>query len=496
MQLAAQRISLPVVAVAVALAGVTICWVPVGLIPYWLGAIGALTVFAAYVVLGDPLVAVLAWFASMVCLDEEFARWIIPGFFNLTIPRVFLAVLVLAFLAMIALGRFRLHLAWPASGVMALILLCFTVSAAVTGFKTVSVVTVYYRLIGGYWLPFLTFAMLVLAIRSDRDIHRLLVFFFVLSLYLTFTGWAEHFKVWALVWPKYISDPTKGIHWDRVRGPFLASPIMGLALVYCFYNNLVLAGLSRLSLRWACRLTAVLMLPVIFWTQTRSVWLAMALGAIIWIGRSRRGLSRLVGVSLISVLVIVGVSYNWRGIASPRREVGGVTAVEPIYVRLGLVLVTWDMVKDYPLFGVGFGHFRDHAPRYAHNPNSPYYVFSQGALEHNNFLSVLAECGVVGLILYVWVLIALVRASFRLYRRLPLVGGGLISRDLVVLYWILCVDYLADAMFRETTVSPFANTLFFGLSAIIFSLDYLLGPEPLPEPQAERAALPLPALPA
>jgi hypothetical protein len=494
MQLATQRISLPLIGLVVAATAATIWLIPAEYLPYWLVGIGVVVGFMTYVVLGDPLIAILAWFTSVTCLDEEFARLILPGFFNLTIPRVFLAVLILVFLAMVGVGRLRVRWAWPTSALMLLILACFTASAAVSGFKTASIVSVHYRLIGGYWFPFLLFFMLSHAIRYDRDVRRVLVFFFFLGLYLTFTGWAEHFKLWSLVWPGYISDPTKGIHWGRVRGPFLASPIMGLVMVYIFFNNLVLARNSGPVRRLACWAAAATVLPVVFWTQTRSVWLAMALGGMIWIGLARRGYYRIVGISLILAFLIAGAAYNWRNIASGQREVGGVASVEPIYVRLGLLLITWDIFKDYPATGVGFGHFRDVAPRYAHNPASPYYRFASSAIEHNNFLSVLAECGVVGLILYVWLLVALVRASLRVYRRLPPSGSDLVSRDLVVLYWILFVDFLVDAMFRETSVSPFANCLFFGLSAVVFAIDYLLGPEPLVEPSSAPISAASPSL--
>jgi len=484
MQLAGQKISTAMTAGALLLTVATVWIIPVDLIPYWLLGVGALTGFVAYAVLGNPLLAVLAWFVTVTCLHEEFWRLILPTFFNPTIPRILLVGLIGLFVLMTAVGRFRIYWAWPTSLLIAAILVYFTVSAAVAGFEANVVPSVHYRLIGGYWFAFIVFGMLIQAIRTDRDIKWLLTFFFLLGLYLTFTGWAERFRLWSLVWPGFIADPTKGIHWGRVRGPFLASPIMGLAMVYVFFNNLVLARMSGPVFRLVCRLAALAALPVIFWTQTRSVWLAMLVAGLLWMGLSRRGMTRVASMCLILAVAAGGVAYNWRNIVSPRREVGGVTDVDPIYARIGLVLITWDMFKDRPMLGVGFGHFRDHAPPYARNPSSPYYAFASAAMEHNNFLSILAECGLAGLILYVWLLLALVRVSLRLYRRLPAMGSEPISRDLVVLYWVLFIDFFIDSMFRETTSSPFANALFFGLSAVIFALDHLLGPEPLPEPQA------------
>jgi hypothetical protein len=50
---------------------------------------------------------------------------------------------------------------------------------------------------------------------------------------------------------------------------------------------------------------------------------------------------------------------------------------------------------------------------------------------------------------------------------------------LLVLYWILTAAYLIDGTFRETSDNPFANSLFFGLSAVPVALGVLLSPAPI-----------------
>ena len=143
--------------------------------------------------------------------------------------------------------------------------------------------------------------------------------------------------------------------------------------------------------------------------------------------------------------------------------------------------MTWEMVKERPLLGAGFGHFRDHAPGFARDPSSPYFAFGSSAMEHNNLLSIVAETGIVGLVLYVLLAVYLIRFSVRLYRKLPPGLPGFISRDAVVLYWILAAAYFVDGTFRETSDNPFANSLFFGLSAVPAALHVLLRPAPIGE---------------
>lgn len=459
----------------------TLALLPVELVPWFWAGVGGVIVFVVYCVRGDLLTAILIWFVTLVCLHEEFWRERIPLFFAVTVPRLLIVVLVLFWVGMRLLGRLRTVSAWPLSGLMGAMLIYFTLSAAISGFQTHSPVTVHYRLIGGYAFPLTIFFLMLHAVRHDRHIRRATIFFAGLSAYLTFTGWCEHFQVWSLVWPRFIADPTVGIHWGRVRGPFVMSAAMGLALIFCYFNNLILARQTYGPYRWSLYLLNALMLPVIFWTRTRSVWLAMLLSGAVWVAFARRRTSRAVWIALlIGIAVVVGV-LNVENFLSPDRTKGGFTDIEPLYVRIGLAMMTWRMFVDSPLFGVGFGHFRDHAPSQATDPASPFYAFASTAMEHNNFLSILAETGLIGLLLYLAVLWQLLRMSRTLFARLPAEAPGFINRDLLVLFWVLMMAYLIDSMLRETSDNPFANSLFFGLSGMIAAINYRLGPEPLPE---------------
>jgi len=466
---------------------------------FWL-CIGALASFVLYSVKGDLLVAVLAWFVTLIALHEEFWRMPVPLFFSLTIPRIGIVVLALLWVAMLVIGRIHPRPAWPLGAAMAAVAIYFLVSACVSGFQTRSIVSVHYRLIGGYLFPFAVFVFILHAFQKERDVRRVAVFFAGLSLYLTFTGWCEELDLRALVFPRYINDPAVGIHWGRVRGPFVMSAAMGLALVYCYFSNLVLAR-NVVRGRWLLYGLSALMLPVIFWTRTRSVWLSFVLCAVIWAAYSRRRTTRVVSVSLLLAAALLISVINMDNFLTEDRDRGGFTDTEPILLRIGLAQMTWDMLREAPLFGVGFGHFRDHAPGYARDPSSPFYAFGTTALEHNNLLSIAAETGLVGVALYVLMMILLIRHSVRLYRRLPPGAPGFINRDLLVLYWILVAAYFIDGTFRETSDNPFANSLFFGLSAVPVALDHLLGPVPIRArpgfPPAGRAGFragpPLPA---
>ena len=448
-------------------------------IPFlWAGLLAA-AAFGFVAIRGDLLSAVLAWFATLIFLHEEFWRDAESAFFALTIPRIGIVVLFVLFLFMVVTGRVRPRLTWPVGWVLLAIVAYFTISAAASGFETRSPITIHYRLIGGYIFPFVVFLLVLHGLRNESDYRHIAVFFAGLGVYLTFIAWCERFELYGLIFPRYIADAGVGIHWGRVRGPFVMSPAMGLALIYCFFSNLVLARQSRLSIRallWICNF---LMLPAIFWTKTRSVWLSLVVCGAIWLMCSKRKMARAVTVPVLLAIALVVAVVNMEGILSEDREKGGVTDLDPILMRVGLAQMTWHMVADHPLTGVGFGHFRDHAPNFAQDPSSPYYAFSSTAMEHNNLLSVLAETGFIGLALYVTAIVSLIVISIRLYKKLPESAPGFINRDLIVLYWILAAAFLIDGFFRETSDNPFANCLFFGLSGVVAALNILLGPRPI-----------------
>ena len=450
--------------------------------------LGGLVSFALYAVRGDLLAAVLLWFVTVMCLHEEFWREPDAFAFALTTPRLYILVLLLLFAAMAALGRFRLSMGRPVGTAMLAFGAYLAASAATSGFETRSPVSVHYRLVGGYLFPFVVFWMLLHAFRRERDFRRLCAFFVAVGAYLTWIGWCEQFGLRFLLWPSFIGDPSVGIHWGRVRGPFVSSPSMGLALVLCFFSILVFARRTTPGRRWILLGLSGMMLPVLFWTRTRSVWLALAIGMIVWVAYSRRRMTRIVSLSLLSALLLAVSVLNIDNFLGTERSRGGLTDTGPILLRIGLAKITAEMVADRPLTGVGFGHFSDHALHYGRNPSSPFQVHAASAMEHNNLLSLAAETGLVGALLYVLLIVLILRCSVRVYRRLAVTPTGFVNRDLVVLFWILAAAFIVDGMFRETSASPFANSLFFGLSAMMVALDRLIREKRLPLPEAEDLA--------
>jgi hypothetical protein len=63
--------------------------------------------------------------------------------------------------------------------------------------------------------------------------------------------------------------------------------------------------------------------------------------------------------------------------------------------------------------GVGFGHFRDYAIQYARTPAVNISKWGSRLMEHNYFLSILADMRIDRLVLYVIMLVMILPDSLR-----------------------------------------------------------------------------------
>lgn len=88
--------------------------------------------------------------------------------------------------------------------------------------------------------------------------------------------------------------------------------------------------------------------------------------------------------------------------------------------RSDLWNVGWDMAKDHPLAGVGLGNYQDRAVEYVRRPREIQFVdiiAEKPHVVHNTYLQLMAETGVIGLLLFLAVAGAALAASLRAARQ-------------------------------------------------------------------------------
>ncbi|TWT89700.1 O-Antigen ligase [Pseudobythopirellula maris] len=370
----------------------------------------------------------------------------------LTLDRLLLAAVVAAF----AVKQWRRQTTPTPWGVvdwaLGLLLVWLTVSCYVSqpGEGVRLPTSPWFRLLASFWIP----ATLYLAVRGERldasGVRWLLGALVALGVYLGVTALLETAGVWSLVFPRYIADPELGLHYGRARGPGLNSVSLGVYLSVC-------AGAAWLMIprspRWAqaCLLAAVgLMASGVFLTATRSTWIGLAAGGglvvLLQIPRAWRLTATLGSAVLMGLVLTVG----WSAIVNLEREDSGGVSAHSVQQREAFAYVSAQMVRDYPLVGVGFGRFYDKKLPYLSDRRQSFELESLRELHHHNtFLSLLTETGMLGLALYLSVLAGALVAAWRLVHS-PLASDA--ERTLGYLLVATVAIYAPSALFHDLSL--------------------------------------------
>src|SRR5262249_6045729 len=186
--------------------------------------------------------------------------------------------------------------------------------------------------------------------------------FLPLGAYLAINGVFEHFGPHALVWPKYIFDSQIGVQFERTRGSFASAEALGSALIVTFlFYGLCLARV-RPTTRFMSYLILLVTPAVIYTTNQRSAWLAfgLCLGVLAVARSEMRRVARIILVLAVLGFLSGAASHFsfWADstLFSQRQQ-----TVDYRFVNYA---TAWAMGTANPMFGVGFGNFRNVWPQY------------------------------------------------------------------------------------------------------------------------------------
>ena len=189
---------------------------------------------------------------------------------------------------------------------------------------------------------------------------------------------------------------------------------------------------------------AAILTVVIVLTQSRGAFLAlgaMALPSTIALARRRPraivGLAAFVGLALY--LAPASFWHRMQGLSKGTsvETIGDMDPEGSARQRFAVLGAATRIIRDHPVVGVGFGAYEFAQHRY--NP-------ALGYLDtHNTYLNVLAETGVPGLVLFLWIVISVVRTVRRTRRR----ASRAFPADTEMLRWLeyALVGYLIAGVF-------------------------------------------------
>jgi O-antigen ligase len=302
----------------------------------------------------------------------------------------------------------------------------------------------------------------------------------VFGVYLSLTAVCEVQGLSGWVYPRYINDAVRyPEYFGRGRGPFLDPTANGFVLALC----LAAAILTWPHLGRRGQLGLMLAMPVyavgLYSTLTRSVWMgaaaAIVMVAALCVPRAWRW--RLVAAA--GLIAIVAVSAGWEHLLSFKRDrkVSAQDVADSVQLRPILAMVAWNMFQDRPLLGCGYGQYERQFIYYLADRSSGLPLEkARRYVQHNTFLALLTEVGLVGMALFVSLLWLWTRDAWRLWRRAEV---PLWARQVGLLFLAGMAAYVPNAMFHDMLLSPAVTMLLCIPAGALVSLSAATGRRPL-----------------
>ena len=319
------------------------------------------------------------------------------------------------------------------------------------------------HLINGYLIPLTIFAVLRLSKLDGAKLQPAVWCLGLLGTYLAVTALLEIAHLWQFVYPKFISNPTLGIHFGRARGPMLQSVRLGICLtlvLVCLVVFTVWLRPNSKPLWLMCAALVPLHMLALFVTYTRSIWMGAALIVGVLVMGCLKGMPRRLAITGMMAGLMVALAIKGPDLIAFKREYSAAETRESTYMRASFAYVSWKMFQDRPLTGFGFNQFQVYNRPYLADRSTELRLESiRGYVHHNSFLSLLVDLGLVGFLLYLAVLVAFCRRTWQLWFTAQAPAW---ARGVAIGSACIVGVHLLQMAFHEVSFSAIENTILFG----------------------------------
>lgn len=250
--------------------------------------------------------------------------------------------------------------------------------------------------------------------------------------------------------------------WLRVNGPYgydatlalIATMLLFALLPSAFASNPRSGERSRIVSGTTCLLLG----SAVFFTFFRVFWVVVVVGVLIVSLATGKGyLRRAVIVALVVATIGAALVYRRANLSEFYRE--RLANPSNLYYRLATYRMAWQMARESPWFGVGFGNFVQAARQ---RPTEAYRGHRALDYPHSGYFLLLSETGVPGLMLYLGAMGYLLRVGINRLRRL--------SAQATALGLVLALaGYLLANLVLSLFTDPSANQLVFFLGGALLS---------------------------
>ncbi len=306
-------------------------------------------------------------------------------------------------------------------------------------------------------VPFLLFHIAQLVFLNKKSLRQFEIFLLVVLTYLSLMAILFLTEARSFIFPTYILDESIGIHADRARGPFLQAVANGVSLT--LLSLIALDSYRRGRLHGFLAIALAVAAPVaVLATKTRSVWVSFA-GAVVflWVFSASRCIRQACGsLALAGIVLACGTC-----LACLRNASFGERLEErsPVEFRFSMYQAGWQMFQQRPLLGWPADSIQPELAKIVDGFHHDQFFF------HNSYLEVAVKHGLLGLALYFWILVDLLRVG----RKISQHDAGeayFLDATFRPLWPVLVGVYLVNASFVVMNYQ-FVNGLLLTLAGIL-----------------------------
>jgi O-antigen ligase len=303
-----------------------------------------------------------------------------------------------------------------------------------------SIITLYDRVV----VPMCLYVIVRLVRPTEQSLRWLVPIAAVTVVAQTMLGLA------AWVAPGALPDEWLGREGTRTIGSLGSPSVYGVTMLAAGAFLLHAAATEpRRVVRFGERTLFVVSVVMAVGTLTRGVWLAAIVVVAALALVHPRQLRRVAVMALPLLLVLAFTGAAAGQVAKLETRFG---SEQTALSRLPVALASWRMFEAKPVAGWGFGNFDEYDREFQAEVSG--FIPEKDHASHNVYLTLLAEQGLIGVLLFLGPAAWLLGRTIASYSRLP--RTGLASRKLVVLLWAVLLAHV--------TVNNFSNMrVVFGL---------------------------------
>jgi len=304
-------------------------------------------------------------------------------------------------------------------------------------------------------------AISVAMVRNPSLMHHISRTLTVVALLLALVGWCQYLNI------AFTSLPGNIVPYGTMANKNLLASAIFLCVPFIFYT------LTKTTRLWtACSCAALIVsLALIVISRTRGVWVALVAATVVTAilavlfrkrlrdqsraaGAPRRGLRAAV-IAVVLVAVVGGIYLAGRDDLALLDRATSIVSMKDQSVkdRLGIWGNSLAMFTEHPALGVGPGEWRTHISGYGNvglRSESGVIHFQR---PHNDYLWVLTETGVAGLLAYLLVFVIALVYAVRLIRanadRLTTIRGLILIYGLIGYGVVAFFSYPRERIFHS-----------------------------------------------